>query len=37
MEELDLGNILSMNRRNGAYNMLSMVKQQAQLFVGENI
>jgi hypothetical protein len=25
-----------MNRRNGAYNMLSMVKQQAQLFVGEN-
>ena len=37
MEELDLGNILSMNRRNGAYNMLSMIKQQAQLFVGENI
>jgi len=37
MEELDLGNILSMNRRNGAYNMLSMVKQQAQLFVGENV
>jgi len=36
MEELNLGNILSMNRRNGAYNMLSMVKQQAQLFVGEN-
>lgn len=35
MEELNLGNILSMNRRNGAYNMLSMVKQQAQLFVGE--
>ena len=23
MEELDLGNILSMNRRNGAYNMLN--------------
>ena len=37
MGELDLGNILSMNRRNGAYNMLSMVKQQAQLFVGENV
>jgi cysteine desulfuration protein SufE len=37
MEELDLGNILSMNRRNGAYNMLSMIKQQAQLFVGENV
>jgi len=33
MEELDLGNILSMNRRNGAYNMLSMVKQQAELFL----
>ena len=33
MEELDLGNILSMNRRNGAYNMLSMVKQQAEIFV----
>jgi cysteine desulfuration protein SufE len=33
MEELDLGNILSMNRRNGAYNMLSMVKQQAAIFV----
>lgn len=32
MEELDLGNILSMNRRNGAYNMLSMVKQQAEIF-----
>jgi len=35
MEELDLGNILSMNRRNGAYNMLSMIKQQAQLFAGD--
>lgn len=33
MEELDLGNILSMNRRNGAYNMLSTVKQQAELFL----
>jgi cysteine desulfuration protein SufE len=33
MEELELGNILSMNRRNGAYNMLSMVKQQAELFL----
>jgi cysteine desulfuration protein SufE len=32
MEELDLGNILSMNRRNGAYNMLSMVKEHAKLF-----
>lgn len=32
MEELDLGNILSMNRRNGAYNMLSMIKEHAKLF-----
>jgi cysteine desulfuration protein SufE len=36
MDELDLGNILSMNRRNGAYNMLSMVKQQAEIFVEVN-
>jgi cysteine desulfuration protein SufE len=35
MEELDLGNILSMNRRNGAYNMLNMVKEHAKLFVGD--
>ena len=35
MEELDLGNILSMNRRNGAYNMLSMVKEHAKMFTGE--
>ncbi len=35
MEELDLGNILSMNRRNGAYNMLSMIKEHAKLFVGD--
>jgi len=27
MVELDLGNILSMNRRSGAYNMLLMVKE----------
>ena len=33
MEELDLGNILSMNRRNGAYNMLLMIKEHAKLFV----
>jgi len=33
MDELDLGNILSMNRRNGAYNMLSMVKEHAKLFI----
>ncbi|MFM8622636.1 MAG: SufE family protein [Holophagaceae bacterium] len=33
MEELDLGNILSMNRRSGAYNMLETVKEQAKLFV----
>lgn len=33
MEELDLGNILSMNRRNGAYNMLSMIKEHAKLFI----
>ena len=33
MEELDLGNILSMNRRNGAYNMLAMVKEHAKLFI----
>ena len=32
MEELDLGNILSMNRRNGAYNMLLMIKEHAKLF-----
>lgn len=32
MQELDLGNILSMNRRNGAYNMLSMIKEHAKLF-----
>ena len=31
MEELDLGNILSMNRRNGAYNMLLMIKEHAKL------
>ena len=36
MDELDLGNILSMNRRNGAYNMLSMVKQQAEIFAEVN-
>jgi cysteine desulfuration protein SufE len=35
MTELDLGNILSMNRRNGAYNMLNMVKEQAKIFVGD--
>lgn len=35
MTELDLGNILSMNRRNGAYNMLNMVKEQAKIFLGE--
>ena len=35
MEELDLGNILSMNRRNGAYNMLSMIKEHAKMFVGD--
>ena len=35
MEELDLGNILSMNRRNGAYNMLSMIKEHARMFTGE--
>ncbi len=33
MDELNLGNILSMNRRNGAYNMLTMVKTHAKLFV----
>ena len=32
MEELNLGNILSMNRRNGAYNMLLMIKEHAKLF-----
>lgn len=32
MLELDLGNILSMNRRNGAYNMLNMIKQHAKIF-----
>lgn len=32
MTELDLGNILSMNRRNGAYNMLLMIKEHAKLF-----
>lgn len=35
MEELDLGNILSMNRRNGAYNMLNMIKEHARIFTGE--
>ena len=35
MEELDLGNILSMNRRNGAYNMLNMVKEHAKMFIGD--
>jgi len=35
MEELDLGNILSMNRRNGAYNMLLTVKEHAKMFTGE--
>jgi len=33
MDDLNLGNILSMNRRNGAYNMLTMVKTHAKLFV----
>lgn len=33
MTELDLGNILSMNRRNGAYNMLNMIKEQAKIFI----
>lgn len=33
MKELDLGNILSMNRRNGAYNMLLMIKEHAKLFI----
>jgi len=33
MTELDLGNILSMNRRNGAYTMLNMVKEQAKIFL----
>jgi cysteine desulfuration protein SufE len=33
MTELDLGNILSMNRRNGAYNMLNMIKEHAKMFV----
>ena len=37
MTELDLGNILSMNRRNGAYNMLNMVKEQAKIFIGDNV
>jgi len=37
MEELDLGNILSMNRRNGAYNMLNMVKEHTKIFTGENV
>lgn len=32
MNDLDLGNILSMNRRNGAYNMLSMIKEHAGMF-----
>jgi len=32
MTELDLGNILSMNRRSGAYNMLLMIKEHAKLF-----
>ena len=35
MDELDLGNILSMNRRNGAYNMLLTVKEHAKMFTGE--
>lgn len=35
MEELDLGNILSMNRRNGAYNMLNMIKEHAKMFIKE--
>ena len=35
MEELNLGNILSMNRRNGAYNMLLTVKEHAKMFTGE--
>lgn len=35
MTELDLGNILSMNRRNGAYNMLNMIKEQARIFIGD--
>jgi len=33
MVELDLGNILSMNRRSGAYNMLLMVKEHAKMFI----
>ena len=33
MDELNLGNILSMNRRNGAYNILTMIKTHAKLFV----
>jgi len=37
MEELDFGNILSMNRRSGAYNMLLMVKEHAKMFIGENV
>lgn len=37
MEELDLGNILSMNRRNGAYNMLLTIKEQAKIFAGANV
>ena len=37
MVELDLGNILSMNRRSGAYNMLLMVKEHAKMFIGENV
>ena len=37
MEELDLGNILSMNRRNGAYNMLLTIKEQAKIFAGASV
>jgi len=37
MVELDLGNILSMNRRSGAYNMLLMVKEHAKMFIGEKL
>jgi len=32
MIDLDLGNILSMNRRSGAYNMLLMIKEHAKMF-----
>jgi len=33
MVELDLGNLLSMNRRSGTYNMLLMVKEHAKMFI----